>query len=374
MLTKSQFHQLYQALNFNHEELEDSFFLVYHKINEILLKTISNQTRILLEQQSILEYLKDEYLYLNPSDSLEEGKKILTNPLILTQLTKTVSDKVIFCSITPYHPISLIEETSPIISTIELFSNFILNRIDNLRKHNLVDNMLLSMFSKLFLLFKSINYLLTQGFETEAFSTWRTIHELECIITILRNDPNLLNVYRRHIVYNNAFRNTFEDKDEQQKVIDEVKENMRLHDLKSKDMKKYIEYGFLYSYKDINKYPNVKLNFRNGLEYISNLNMYSNDYELSSEVAHSSPLLIFSNKAFFKQLTIVRSYETFFRMEESFYALLNEVSHDENKGYESMRTIYLKLGMNILARERDILNKMIAQSSKNTSIPYKKKD
>ena len=46
----------------------------------------------------------------------------------------------------------------------------------------------------------------------------------------------------------------------------------------------------------------------------------------------------------------------------------------ENKGYESMRTIYLKLGMNILARERDILNKMIAQSSKNTSIPYKKKD
>ena len=48
------------------------------------------------------------------------------------------------------------------------------------------------------------------------------------------------------MVYNNAFRDEFEDKVAQQAIIDDLKVHMKEHDLKSKDMKKYIEYGWLY--------------------------------------------------------------------------------------------------------------------------------
>ena len=94
---------------------------------------------------------------------------------------------------------------------------------------------------------------------------------------------------------------------------------------------------------------------------------------MSSEVAHSSPLLIFSNKKFFKELTLVRSYETFIRLESLFTKLLiTNYSTLDNNGYLSMRKLYLEIVKSILQRESDILNKLIAASSKNTSKPYKK--
>ncbi len=373
LINKAQFHALYKTLNIASEELEDYFFEIFHNVNQELLNLFHNSLRLIIEQQSILEYLRDEYLFLNPSKDPIEAKKLLSNADFRKQLTKILTDKIVFCEMTPYHPVSLISESSPVISTIELYVNFILNRIDAIKKVNNEDNILINMFSKVFLMFKSLNYLLSNGFETEAFANWRTIHELECIIAIMANNPYLIPVYLQHIVYNNAFRNTFEDKDEQQRVIDDLKMHMKEHDLKSKDMKKYIEYGWLYSLKDIDSYPDFKLNFRNGLELIANLNRYSKDYEMSSEVAHSSPLLIFSNKKFFKELTLVRSYETFIRLESLFTKLLitNYLTLDNN-GYLSMRKLYLEIVKSILQRESDILNKLIAASSKNTSKPYKK--
>ena len=117
---------------------------------------------------------------------------------------------------------------------------------------------------------------------------------------------------------------------------------MKEHDLKSKDMKKYIEYGWLYAIKDIEKKEGFKLNFRNGLELAASLDSYSQDYEMSSEVAHSSPLLIYSNKIFFKNVTILRSYKNI-----------------DSSSYEKMRNRYLGMVKNVLNSEISSLKNLI---------------
>ena len=345
LINKVQFHALYKTLNIASEELEDYFFEIFHNVNQELLKLFHNSLRLIIEQQSILEYLRDEYLFLNPSKDPIEAKKLLSNADFRKQLTKILTDKIVFCEMTPYHPVSLISESSPVISTIELYVNFILNRIDAIKKVNNEDNILINMFSKVFLMFKSLNYLLSNGFETEAFANWRTIHELECIIAIMANNPYLIPVYLQHIVYNNAFRNTFEDKDEQQRVIDNLKMHMKEHDLKSKDMKKFIEYGYLFKIPNIELNKDFKLNFRDGVQKLANLSMYSKIYETASEIAHSSPLLLFSRRDYFFNLTIINLYETFFRLEIIFEQIYRNKKQDNS--YLAIRKIYLTQLKNI---------------------------
>ena len=53
-------------------------------------------------------------------------------------------------------------------------------------------------------------------------------------------------------------------------------------------MKKYIEYGWLYAIKDVDKIENFKLNFRNGLEVVAGLDSYSYDYEMSLRINYGN--------------------------------------------------------------------------------------
>lgn len=120
-----------------------------------------------------------------------------------------------------------------------------------------------------------------------------------------------------------------------------MKSEMRVHDLKSKDMKRFIEYGWLYGIPDIEKMEGFKLNFRDGVERAANLREYAKVYEMSSEIAHSSPLLIYSRKDYFYQVTVLNLYESFFRLEKVFSSLyLSTVSKEEQESYRRMQSLY----------------------------------
>ena len=137
-----------------------------------------------------------------------------------------------------------------------------------------------------------------------------------------------------------AFNDTIPDKAQQDKIFYEMKEEMRGYGLKSKDIRKYIEYGWLYLVADKDD-PNFQLNFRDGLEKIAGLEMYAKRYEISSEIIHSTPLLIYSNKQYFYYMTLLSLYESFFRLEKVFVSLFSKrVSPEQMKQYEEMRKVY----------------------------------
>ena len=95
-----------------------------------------------------------------------------------------------------------------------------------------------------------------------------------------------------------------------------------------------------------------KLNFRDGLETLAGLHQYSQIYMTSSEILHSTPLLIYSNKKYFYYLTILNLYESFFRIEEVFRTLFfSKVSDEGKQKYLEMQKMYLDQLINIHTRE-----------------------
>ena len=106
-------------------------------------------------------------------------------------------------------------------------------------------------------------------------------------------------------------------------------------------MKRYIEYGWLLGVPDVMKIENFKFNFRDGVEKVAGLSQYSKVYEMSSEVTHSSPVLIYSKKNYFFYMSLLNLYESFFRIEKIFASLyMSTVSDAERASYIQMRKLY----------------------------------
>lgn len=191
--------------------------------------------------------------------------------------------------------------------TLESSLTYLITEIQPLSHLNPTQSLLPDMFLKFFNQALGLMKMLNLDLSSEAYSNWRTLHEAECVIKLLVEGGNdLQQVYLTHLVYNNAFRHAIQDKDETDRIFVELKGKMVQHGLKSKDMKKFIEYGWLYSCKTYHEAdPNYKLNFRNGLQKAAGLGDYNEWYEMASEMAHSSPIFFYSNNSFFQDLTSV---------------------------------------------------------------------
>ncbi len=260
------------------------------------------------------------------------------------KIASIVADKYITNEQLNYKSGAFLNRFNPAISTIELYSNFILRSLNYIdTRDNKPNQLVKEMLEKAFKMIKCIVSLLIDGFETEAFSTWRTLHENECILICLVKYPNeLFKLYFKHITYALAYRNQIPSKEETDKIFIQIKEEMKDHQLKSKDMKKYIEYGYLFGVPNINLNEDFKLNFRDGVEKVAGLSQYSKVYETASEIAHSSPLLLYSRRDYFFNLTILNLYETFFRLETIFTTLYSSyVNEAELNKYRELRKLYL---------------------------------
>ena len=237
---------------------------------------------------------------------------------------------------------SLTSKYSPLMSTLDLYLNFILGMLSRYKRNDPSQTLIVDVMNKGFQMAKCVASLLENGFETEAFSTWRTLHENECILQcLIKYGAKVIDGYLRHMRYALAFRGGVKSKEETDAIFIEIKDKMKAKGLKSKDMKRFIEYGWLYAIDNVDGVENFKLNFRDGVQRMAGLSAYSKVYEMSSEIAHSSPLLIYSKKDYFFSLTLLSLYESFFRLEKIFASLyMSSVSAPEKERYLQLRKVY----------------------------------
>ena len=337
MNSRENFHEAFLARHYPSFVDEEFIYRVFKEILYNVTQKVNVEFGEIPNPNMILNYIMEEYLYV--FETLEEDyrEKLVQDSNFQRNFVRSISDKVIFNEFLYYRARPMISKYHPSITSIKFYLNFILQQFTVLVPQDNYAHLMIDVLRKIFLSCSGITTLLVEGFETEAFSTWRTLHETECIAKILYTYPYLDKTYLRHIEYNRAFRDQISDKEVQQKIIDEIKNLMHQHDLKSKDMKKYIEYGWVYAIENVEKlFPEIKLNFRNGIERIAGLSQYAKIYEMSSEIAHSSPLLIYSNKQYFFQITLICLYETFLRCEEIFISLLRNWNVVP-EGFENMR-------------------------------------
>ena len=324
----------------------------FENIDGNLLKNI-NSTKLFL-------YMVAEYdFFASPLDE-KKIKEMNSNDNILSMIISMALDKYITNEKINLNEILYVSKYSSNISSLMLYLNFMI-KVMNQYSLNRPDKSLLSdILLKCCKISKCSLDLLIDGFETEAFSVWRTLHETECVLRLLvtYREP-IIKEYLIHMNYSLAYRKGIKDKAIVDSIFVEIKDKLRTHNLKSKDMKKFIEYGYLFAIPEKEFEKDFKLNFRDGVEKLAGLSQYSSLYEYSSEIAHSSPLMIYSNEKTLSHLTLVSLYEVFFRIEKIFTNhYLNSINDESiRKAYLQMRGLYYGQIVECYKRENNLTAK-----------------
>ncbi len=263
----------------------------------------------------------------------------------------------------------------PLVATLVATDNYFESINHPLSRINPDVTLMNDLFETTFKQIDSVMKMISMGLYRDAFSAWRNIHESECIVKILvDNGDQVRFAYKKHLAYNNFYRNKEEfSKEELDEAFLMIKEEMKEHDLKSKDMKKFIEYGWLYSCPafDVRKDNTLKLNFRDGLERIAGLKYYEKDqgeegeklttiYEFSSEIAHSSYLFFYSNDDVFKELSldcVYRSsiviFETYLSYMDNFLSRQKEEKENCLSLLQDTKDIYATLEARRQQKEKE---------------------
>ncbi|MDY2727956.1 MAG: DUF5677 domain-containing protein [Candidatus Onthovivens sp.] len=348
VLNKKEFLNVLNSLNTSYIEHADFLYESYLQCDEIVRSVIAtNENNIkftTINPVVMILYLINDYSFYVKKLIKEERDELEKGSGLFDIFVSICADKYLTNEQLNFKTESYLSRFNPQVSTLNLYFNFILNTLSKVQPSDKFISLIAEMLIKAFQLSKCIAELLIDGFETEAFSTWRTLHENECIIYCLaKYGESLFESYFTHVKYALAYRGQIKSKEEVDEIFEEIKTKMKEYDLKSKDMKKFIEYGYLFSIPGLKLNQDFKLNFRDGVEKIAGLSMYSKVYEMSSEISHSSPMLLLSNKKYYFFITLLNLYETFFRLESVFSSIYKKLSGKEQfLQYVSIKQTYMR--------------------------------
>lgn len=327
---------------------------MFDSINETstnLLDTFND-----LNVYQLILYLIFEFVYFTEGLCDEQYKERCNDDKFLSITISSALDKYLTNEKVDVKNPIYVSKFFPNISTLRTYLKFMHKILKDFNTNNSADKLINDYLTKAVSISRCCLDLLEDGFETEAFSTWRTLHETECILQIfIKNQKDVVPAYMKHMTYSAAFRKIIKDQNEVDKIFEQIKSEMKSLDLKSKDMKKFIEYGYLTAIPGLEIEKDFKLNFRDGVEKIAGLSSYSKFYEYSSEIAHSSPLMIYSNQKLLFHLTLVLLYEVFFRLEQLFDIFFKNTK-DSNlvKLYSNMHNLYNQQMLFIYNKEKAI--------------------
>lgn len=328
------------------------------------IKEMSKNTQLFGEVSinplDLMHYLIGEFVYSTRGFDGAAIKRFEENEDVVQMMCSVTADKYLSLSLYNHREEKLTNRYLPPISSIELYINLMSNIVSTYERNNPKNTLIIDLLTKSLSIARCTLSLLCDGYETEALTMWRTLHECECILIILEKyQDTAINAYLKHMEYGLVYKDAFQDKEKQTQLFNQIKEEMNVLGLKSKDMKKYIEYGWLLAIEDTKNIKDFKLNFRDGLETLAGLHQYSQIYMTSSEILHSTPLLIYSNKMYFHYLTVLNLYESFFRIEEVFRNLFFSRVGDEGKQrYLEMRKMYYSQLINIHTREMAVFQRI----------------
>lgn len=335
----------------NVDFLYNVYEIAYGAVEQLLSSQQINNANI--DSFQLISYILGEYLYSTTGMQASQIEAFLANEQLPYSMGSVSADKYLSLSVFNHQEKKLTNRYLPPISSINLYVNLMLNIVSVYKFNDAKNALILDMLRKSLSIARSIINLLCEGYETEAFAIWRTLHECECTLILMNKYGDVaINAYLKHMKYGIAYRSALNDEQDQQNTMEEIKKEMAVHDLKSKDTKKFIEYGWLYDIPESKTTENFKLNFRDGLETLAGLHSKSEIYMTSSEILHSTPLLIYSNKNYFYYITLLNLYESFFRIEEVFQPLFFlSAGEDGKRSYLEMKKLYYSQLLNIYKRE-----------------------
>ena len=353
-------YKLFEAVIGSVVPYDEEVYKFLYEIYEISINSIEAlgeqkviSSNALINQNELVLYIAGEFIYSVLNRTKLEVKSFIKDENVKYSMASVVTDKYVSLSAFNVRERNIGNRFLPPISSLNLYLNFMLNILNSYQRNDPRQTLVVDLLIKSVSYARSIALLLVNGYETEAFATWRTLHECECALVILEeHEKTCLDAYLKHMQYGLLYKKGHSDTPQEEALFQEIKDEMKKRDLKSKDMKKFIEYGWLYQVPGVNEDPTFKLNFRDGLEKVAKLTDYNDRYESSSEIVHSTPILIYSSKEYYYFLTLISLYESFFKLEKVFYNLFaTRVGEKELNAYEQMKKVYYRQLINIYQRE-----------------------
>lgn len=321
-----------------------------------------------INQVELISYCIGEYIYTFGGTDEKLKAHIIELENENGHISSVVADKFLSLSYFSHDEGAFTNKYLPSISSLNLYLNFILNILNNYKKNDPISTLITDLLNKSVSIARCVLSLLVDGYETEAFALWRTLHECECTLVLLEKygEP-MIRSYLKHMQYALAYSGAVKDKNTVDATFEKLKGEMKTHDLKSKDMKKFIEYGWLYAVPGVSQ-TELKLNFRDGLQKLAGLEHYNKVYVMSSEIIHSTPLLVYSDKQYFYYMTLLNLYESFFRLERVFVSLFaSRVNQEQFDSYKKMQSVYYSQLIAIHQRESKTYFNIIKRRDQTSS-------
>ena len=155
----------------------------------------------------LLYYCIGEYTYTNINKTAEERQIMGQDERYITSMASVASDKYLSLSMFNHVERKLANKYIPPVSSLNLYLNFMLNILQNYKKNDPKATLITDLLMKSVSISRCILGLIIDGYETEAFSSWRTLHECECTLLLLDKygDP-LINRYLIHMQYGIVFK------------------------------------------------------------------------------------------------------------------------------------------------------------------------
>ncbi|NLB48743.1 MAG: hypothetical protein GX813_02755 [Erysipelotrichia bacterium] len=163
-------------------------FNVYQNANEIIkfLGEENDQIKVQeVNQLELLFYAIGEYHYSVSYLNKEEHLRFIKNEHFANSMASVVADKCLSLSIFNHVERKLANRFSPPASSLNIYINFMLNIVKGYQRNDPQSTLISDLLMKSLTIARSIIEQLLAGYETEAFSSWRTLHECECTLILL---------------------------------------------------------------------------------------------------------------------------------------------------------------------------------------------
>ena len=269
----------------------------------------------------MVNYICAEHRFHLSITKPELREELEKDNMYFNQLVTICYDKLITNEFRSVDSKAVISKYSVETSVLEMFINrmFVLLSQAKLNPESAKQKLQADIFAKCFMLIKSTLNQLCDGLETEAMSSWRTFHELLCVLKVIsKGDEKVSEAYFRHLKYGAYNRGEVKDEAEIEKILASMEQDMLALEVKKANKEKFINYGWIHwAFKRYND-EEVKMNFLGGLQKVADLTSYKKYYEIASDVTHSTPLLVYANKTNLTTTTLKITYESFFIIETMF--------------------------------------------------------
>ena len=316
-------------INLNKEFVKKVFLAVDLKYKNLIGD--SSVSDALLKNIGIFDmvnYICAEHRFHLSLSKPERWAEMESDEKYFAQLVNICYDKLIINEFRSIDPRSVISKYSVETSLLTMFVNrmFVVLSQLKLNPQSVKQKLQADIYAKCLMLIKSTLNQLCDGLETEAMSSWRTFHELLCVLCVItKGDEEVAKAYYRHLTYGAYNRGEIKDEKEIEHILASMEKDMQTLEVKKANKEKFINYGWIHwAFKRYND-EEVKMNFLGGLQKVADLTEYKKYYEIASDVTHSTPLLVYANKTNLTTTTLKITYELFFKLETMF---INWIAED----------------------------------------------